>query len=214
MTYYYRKRGGIRRRMSFAKGNARYPRKQYQTLRSLNNIAEKKTVTTGSGSSNINSGGLIYNISWPQQGTQRGQRVGNDIFARYWRVNGYFNENQTSTPMVRMALLWPKRYDYALGDLPTTDYTQSFDLDKFTVIWDRLIPLATVNTASSTYIANSGGLSLKPFQYSIPIFKRFMFDDNNTTPQVPGPFFFFWSADLITPSPTVTYQGTLTFTDV
>lgn len=124
-------------RLRFARDKVRLRRPMRRFARHLNAFAEKKMVTAQQfNGDSINTSGLVLGILAINQGTGRGFRVGNKVFVRYLTINAVINQNNTGVALIRTAAVWPKRPDTAIGDYPTTNFTQNFDLDKFIVLWD------------------------------------------------------------------------------
>lgn len=201
-------------KMSFAKGRARMPRAKARFTRQLNSIAEKKVINGNPTTGNINFNGNFINPVFPSQGTAKTGRVGNKIFLRYIVISGFYDQNQSATALIRVALVWPKRRDVAIGDFPLNDYNQPFDIDKFTIVWDKLIPLNSITGTAGTQ-QNNGALTKHPFKYNVRVMKSFNFDDGTTTPQETWPVLFYYSASSnIATNPTINYYIRTTYTDV
>ena len=212
----YRRRRTIRKptRMAYARDKVKMPYSTRQFVKKLGNIAEKKQFQITSYAQLRNTGVVLSNYSI-SQGTGRAQRVGNKIFIRYFTIFGYIDENTSSTNMVRMTVAWPKRVDAAIGDMPTTSYEQPWDLDQFSIIKDRLIPLQPRYLAGgSNLVQNTGALSQVPIKMKIPIFKSVMYDDFNVNPQCTLPIIFFWTNKENATYGLVNYTLTTTYTDV
>lgn len=218
-TRYRRKNGYKRRRygrrkpsaMAFARKKVKMPRMLRRFAKGLNAFAEKKIVTfDGSGGTNIQSSGLVVGSYAISQGTGRTQRVGNKVFIRYVKLKGFIYENASATGMVRVAAVWPRNTALTVGDLPFS-YSQPIDPDRWTVIFDKLIPMQVVSTANPI---NYGSNSYIPIDYTLKVFKTMMYDDTSTTTQDTGPVFYFYSSDSLAPSPYISYHLSVTFTDV
>lgn len=212
-NYRPRRRSIYKRKLAFGKGLVRGTRRVRRFGRMLSRFSESK-VKTDVFNNSVQTSGLSISIPSITQGTGRTQRVGNKIFIRYMKIKGYINENKSNTGLIRMALVWPRRIDVAIGDFPTSSYTQPFDLDKFTIIWDKYVPLASAyNLGTGAGVENQGTLSVRPVTVTVPIMKSYVYDDNANYPQQPLPFLFLWSADSIAPSPFFDASTTVTFTD-
>lgn len=209
-----RRTGKLARRTQFGKRRAKMPRKLMRFSRMLNQVAEKKFVDDVATTTSISSSGLLMSPPMPVIGTGNFQRIGTNIFARYWKIQGFIDQNQSSSTMIRMAYVYPKNISIAIGDAPTADFNQFFDHEKWTVVWDKLIPLCPYFTGA-TVAENTGTLTKKPFSFTFKLFEQYMFNSSPAQPQTPVPKLFLYSdSSSITTNPTINYTQRLTYTDV
>lgn len=203
------------RRITFARDRVRTGRRMRGFARRLGNLAEKKVARQEvPAATDLNNNGRLIGVYNLSQGTTRSTRIGSKVFFRYATLFGYIDEAFSGSQLIRMSVVWPRRADMAIGDTPTNNYTQPWDLEKWTVISDKLIPLGSLwDPAGAGSVANQSRPSQLPFKKRIKIFKTAMYDGVATQPQTPLPFFFFW-CDSTANFPKLHWTFSVTYTDV
>lgn len=210
-TFYRRRRFRKRysrktNRIRFAASKAKMSYRLKRFGRMMSQFEEKKRINMDVVNTPMNNSGLYIPIPKINHGSAKYNRTGNKIFIRYFSIRYRVDDNESSTALFRFSAVWPKRVDYALGDMPTNDSIQPWDLNQFSIIGDKVFPLYSSD--------NVNALGQYARTYTIPVFKSFTYDDNADYPDETTPLFYFWCNDSIAPSPQLYYSLTITYTDV
>lgn len=203
--------------MKFATGKARYPRRLARISRMLNSIAEKKVAGGVNVSTDtIDIAGRMYSIPDVEQGTGKGQRIGNKIFVRYWRINMIVSAANLSVGLFRFCVVWPRNVEQDIGDMPINSYVSPIDIDKWTIIEDRIFTIANTPIAGQTAEYNPGRPSIVPIRRNIRIFKTFIYDDSLGSSLNTRPYIFLWNNQIQSANIKldVQFHDHLTFTDL
>lgn len=206
------RRSRMSRTIAFSYGKMRPSRFARRAYRMLNIAAERKMVSATSTGQSISNSWLQVTIPPLGQGPGGGGRIGNKIFARYWRIRGMIYQNGSSNYIIRICVVIPKLAGLS-PPLPAAGaFTSQWNIEQWNVLYDKCIILGTdLNTGN----VNTGQASIKPWNFRLKIFKTYEYPTNaDTYPVNIIPSIYLYANDVLTPFPQFEYSSQFTFSDV
>lgn len=167
---------------------------------------EKKYTDQPLGSTAITNTGTLYEWTNIAGGAGYNVRVGNKIRIRYLRLACAINSNGVNGIYMRVSVVRARTKGLVIGDCPTFDQNQFWDVDKWHVMYDKVYSLGN---------SDVDGRDRYNIHRTFKVFKDCQYDSAVSTSVVTNPMYlFFWSNDTIAPSPYITGYIRTTFSDL
>ncbi|QDJ95242.1 capsid protein [Capybara virus 18_cap1_371] len=201
----YKRRRVVRKRAfkSFAK-------KVYRAVRYK---SEKKQVlrATANAGISIQSSGVLDHVNRVDQGAGKDQRIGNKIRGRFLKFKMILSNNTVAGTVVRVSIVRGRTSNLAIGDAPTNNLVQLWDIDKWQVLYDRNVGLNDM----VSYNPDTVGVRNYIWEKSFRVPWEQLFDGSSGISQTTNPVFLFLAAnDSVLPSPVAYYSYAFSFTDI
>lgn len=205
MARIFKSRRRFSRRLKPFRRRLNKSRFRRRVIRAVNSFSDKKVkYFTRYNESVNNSGSLYHPLEDINVGSAENERIGNKIFLRYVKVQWEMFDNASATLSYRFSVVQRRDNAIGLSQAPTTNTAQPWDLSRWVVLYDMPFRL------DSTELQN------RTFSKVFKIMKSVTYDASfNTITNMPNDVsFFFWSADVVVPSPILNFGVTITYNDL
>lgn len=183
----------------------------------INQIGRPIFNSTATGNADISSTTTVVKPYFPLPETSglfpSHYRLGATIFARYWRIRGYFAVSESTVSVLRLIVVIPKfttasSTDSLFSRLQGLSLISQLETEYFQVLEDRIVNLGTKDGGTRL---NTSGKGYIPFNRCYKLMKSIFLDLANNPVNCYPPWIVLYSPQGTTPFPRFIYNHNLTW---